>query len=187
MQLQKKCIAALVCTLLCCLLLPLTVFAHPGRTDSQGGHYDHQNGGYHYHHGYPAHDHPGGVCPYETDVQAVEEDDDPDVPVYENKHAYEGDQEESDKPINRKQVGKNNDSEDASSIIPAVMIITLLLSPFYVGGIIIHIRLRRKSGLVKAHSDQQAQHHSLDTFSLLLPGVAIVAAIILILVLLYFS
>lgn len=41
-----------------------TALAHGGRTDSQGGHHDRQNGGYHYHHGYPAHDHPNGECPY---------------------------------------------------------------------------------------------------------------------------
>lgn len=49
----------------------LTAFAHSGRTDSSGGHYD--DGDYHYHHGYPAHDHydmdGDGVrdCPYRFD------------------------------------------------------------------------------------------------------------------------
>ena len=44
--------------------------AHSGRTDSQGGHHDYKNksglGSYHYHHGYEAHLHPNGVCPYEN-------------------------------------------------------------------------------------------------------------------------
>lgn len=45
------------------------VEAHSGRTDSSGGHHDYSNasglGSYHYHcGGYPAHLHPGGVCPY---------------------------------------------------------------------------------------------------------------------------
>ncbi len=48
--------------------LTLTVEAHSGRTDKYGGHRDNKNvsglGSYHYHHGYPAHLHPGGVCPY---------------------------------------------------------------------------------------------------------------------------
>lgn len=39
--------------------------AHSGGTDSHGGHYGPD--GYHYHHGYGAHQHPGGYCPY-TDV-----------------------------------------------------------------------------------------------------------------------
>lgn len=45
--------------------------AHSGRTDSQGGHYDSETGEYHFHHGYPAHQHydidGDGIpdCPYE--------------------------------------------------------------------------------------------------------------------------
>ena len=44
-------------------LLPLISFSHGGRTDSKGGHNDNINGGYHYHHGNPAHSHANG-CPY---------------------------------------------------------------------------------------------------------------------------
>lgn len=46
------------------------VLAHPGRTDSNGGHYDRSTGEYHYHHGYSAHQHydmdGDGIpdCPY---------------------------------------------------------------------------------------------------------------------------
>lgn len=46
------------------LSITFPTFAHSGRTDSQGGHHDRSNGSYHYHHGYPAHDHPNGECPY---------------------------------------------------------------------------------------------------------------------------
>ena len=42
------------------------VYAHSGRTDSNGGHYDSSAGEYHYHHGYSAHQHINGVCPYEN-------------------------------------------------------------------------------------------------------------------------
>lgn len=59
---------------LCAAMLPVlilafsfTVWAHPGRTDSSGGHYNRSTGEYHYHHGYPAHQHPDGVCPYDFD------------------------------------------------------------------------------------------------------------------------
>ena len=50
--------------------IPITVFAHPGSTDGRGGHYDRSTGDYHFHHGYPAHDHydmdGDGIddCPY---------------------------------------------------------------------------------------------------------------------------
>lgn len=47
------------------ILLPASIFAHPGRTDSNGGHYNRSTGEYHYHHGYPEHQHKNGVCPYE--------------------------------------------------------------------------------------------------------------------------
>lgn len=54
-----------------CLLLPVTAQLHPGSTDSKGGHIDNSTGEYHYHHGYPAHQHEDldgdGVldCPYD--------------------------------------------------------------------------------------------------------------------------
>ena len=62
----------------CCLLflvlafsLVLSASAHSGGTDSQGGHTDHSTGGYHWHHGYSAHQHTdkdgdGDLdCPYD--------------------------------------------------------------------------------------------------------------------------
>ena len=63
----------LLIALVICFNLPVIAFAHPGKTDSSGGHTDHSTGDYHYHHGYPAHDHydmdgDGTVdCPYEFD------------------------------------------------------------------------------------------------------------------------
>ena len=51
-----------LCSLFSC------AYAHSGKTDSSGGHKDKYNesglGSYHYHHGYSAHLHPNGVCPY---------------------------------------------------------------------------------------------------------------------------
>lgn len=46
--------------------------AHPGGTDSSGGHYNRSTGEYHYHHGYSAHDHVDGVCPYDYDDKTGE-------------------------------------------------------------------------------------------------------------------
>lgn len=57
------------------LLLSPTVLAHSGRTDANGGHYYRSTGEYHYHHGYPAHQHydmdGDGIidCPYDFDDQ----------------------------------------------------------------------------------------------------------------------
>ena len=48
------------------ILLSIIFLTHGGRTDSSGGHNDRINGGYHFHHGYPAHSHFDG-CPYLDD------------------------------------------------------------------------------------------------------------------------
>ena len=45
---------------------------HPGRTDENGGHYDRSTGEYHYHHGYPAHQHENGICPYDNENRVNE-------------------------------------------------------------------------------------------------------------------
>ena len=59
---MKKIIIILT-VILCC---STTVFAHEGPIDQYGGHYHEYDGKkyYHYHHGYDAHQHPNGVCPY---------------------------------------------------------------------------------------------------------------------------
>lgn len=62
---MKRSLFLLIVLLVC--LLPVCTFAHSGRTDSNGGHYDRSTGEYHYHHGHPAHQHENGVCPYEFD------------------------------------------------------------------------------------------------------------------------
>ncbi len=54
--------------ILACALLLLCAFpacASPGRTDANGGHIDSATGEYHFHHGFPAHQHINGVCPYD--------------------------------------------------------------------------------------------------------------------------
>lgn len=53
---------ALSTILILCLCIPTS--AHSGKTDAAGGHYDSSTGEYHYHHGYPAHQHENGDCPY---------------------------------------------------------------------------------------------------------------------------
>ena len=53
------------------LVLSSVVYAHGGRTDGNGGHYNRSDGSYHYHHGYSAHSHydmdgdGDEDCPYE--------------------------------------------------------------------------------------------------------------------------
>lgn len=61
-----KRISVLLITILL-LLLTVPAYAHPGKTDANGGHYNRSTGEYHYHHGHPEHQHPNGVCPYDFD------------------------------------------------------------------------------------------------------------------------
>lgn len=77
MNKSKKFISAVGCLL---MLTPVAL-AHPGKTDANGGHWNTETGEYHYHHGYPAHLHNNGVCPYGFDVkydpQYAEEEPEP--------------------------------------------------------------------------------------------------------------
>ena len=65
---RKLLIVCIVAILFSAIVYP--VYAHSGRTDSNGGHTDRSTGEYHYHHGYSAHNHydmdGDGIddCPY---------------------------------------------------------------------------------------------------------------------------
>jgi hypothetical protein len=66
---MRKVILVVACLL--ALSMTITVYAHPGGTDSKGGHMNSNTGEYHYHHGYSPHDHydidgDGEIdCPYD--------------------------------------------------------------------------------------------------------------------------
>lgn len=51
----------------------VNAFAHQGGTDSKGGHYNRDTGEYHYHHGYSAHQHTNGECPYDFKDNTTEQ------------------------------------------------------------------------------------------------------------------
>lgn len=72
MNKNKKRVLLILLTVLSIISIAGNSYAHPGKTDSNGGHKDNQNksglGSYHYHcGGYPAHLHTNGVCPYASD------------------------------------------------------------------------------------------------------------------------
>ncbi len=66
---MRKFVRSLVLVPLLALVCLSVVFAHPGKTDADGGHYNRSTGEYHFHHGYPEHQHPNGKCPYDFDDQ----------------------------------------------------------------------------------------------------------------------
>jgi len=68
---NKLKLASILLIVLSIISIGINVFAHSGRTDSNGGHKDNKNksglGSYHYHcGGHPAHLHTNGVCPYSS-------------------------------------------------------------------------------------------------------------------------
>lgn len=55
---RKRILLCILCSVLLLFsIAALTAYAHPGRTDSNGGHYISGTSSYHYHHGYPKHNH----------------------------------------------------------------------------------------------------------------------------------
>lgn len=66
---MRKILLALGVVIFTAAFTLIIALAHGGRTDSSGGHRDNNNvsglGSYHYHHGYSAHLHTNGVCPYD--------------------------------------------------------------------------------------------------------------------------
>ena len=64
---KRKCLFPLLALILL-FILPVSALAHPGGTDANGGHYE--DGEYHYHHGYPAHQHTNGICPYDSSASS---------------------------------------------------------------------------------------------------------------------
>ena len=69
MRTASKAILSVFSVILLIMFFVITACAHPGRTDSKGGHKDNENqsglGGYHYHcGGYQAHLHSEDGCPY---------------------------------------------------------------------------------------------------------------------------
>lgn len=70
---SKKIIFLISLVIIFCFLFPVSLQAHPGDTDAYGGHYNHSTGEYHYHHGYPEHQHIDGGCPYMLSIPSQEE------------------------------------------------------------------------------------------------------------------
>ena len=109
------------------LLLSCSALAHSGRTDSNGGHRDSSTGEYHYHHGYPAHQHIDGKCPYAFNVP--ENGDIPDSFFHENKSGgYKSSK-------SNKYSGTADSISFPLEICVVLVVIALLIFPFLKGRI----------------------------------------------------
>lgn len=105
-----------LCVAILCLAIPSISPIHSGGTDGDGGHYNHSTGEYHYHHGYSAHQHYNGKCPY--DVQEEEYDcgrEDCDIPgqhYHANKATTTTTKRTTEKQQNSKNDSVSKDSSD---------------------------------------------------------------------------
>ena len=160
------------------LLLLTVVSAHPGRTDSHGGHYDSETGEYHYHHGYAAHQHTDlnddGIqdCPYDFDDKtgessgssssssqvSQEERTDPAAETSNTDSNLSG---KSSEPASQARASSGDDSEDARHellILGASFVVFFIIIP--ISADVIDRRHDRVFRLNGALSDLQKIHET---------------------------
>lgn len=87
LKIKRLIIFIFVLTFIIFLSFGLVTYAHSGGTDSNGGHYDSTTGEYHYHHGYSAHQHINGECPYDFD-DGTNENESRDLDLNNPNHVY---------------------------------------------------------------------------------------------------
>ena len=122
------------------LLCSIPVCAHQGKTDSKGGHYDRQNGGYHYHHGYPAHEHTNGECPYDYDTQTQESEKEPSEEIQSQNGITNSDKQPSETTEN-----SSNIKWKITSFLLTVLRFLLFFAAFYgITFIIVFLFISRK-------------------------------------------
>lgn len=120
-------------------LLTISAFAHAGRTDEQGGHFDNEAQEYHYHHGYPAHQHEDGECPYNF----VDNEDKKETKSANNKTTFDWDAiKEKNKEIPDNSIKKNSNNKKIH-VISVLIIIAISLKVF----LLIRKKIRRKKTL----------------------------------------
>lgn len=121
----------------------MTCFAHSGGTDANGGHYDSSTGEYHYHHGYPAHQHPDGMCPYSYDDktdhssgQSYNDDSIKSNKNYSNSDSIKNNFKDSERTTNvqnnKKTVSEENKDESLTCFTLLLIIIAIVYSLLYV-------------------------------------------------------
>ena len=146
---MKRIILAVLSALLLSLSMSATVYAHSGRTDSNGGHYDSSTGRYHYHHGYPAHYHTNGRCPYTSDLGR---EDGLDDLIKKEEEKIKEEKEETKKENNTLlgimicvfivgvilcKVGESKNSKNEETMIQTIGVCLCVLAGIYLVGLLI--------------------------------------------------
>ena len=105
------------------------VYAHSGRTDSNGGHYVGGTSEYHYHHGYPAHDHIDGVCPYRLNENVTKKNNISDSIISDKDDNKNNDKViKSNIEVNNK---KNNEKSTFNTIIGIFFLSIFVIIPLF--------------------------------------------------------
>ena len=117
-----------------CILITNYIYFHPGRTDSNGGHYDKSTGEYHYHHGYSAHQHENGECPYDFDdntnhspsTGVINKDKVYDLDEYKYYKVYDTSSSNDDESI----IDESSEEKEENKKVDIMATISLLLFAF---------------------------------------------------------
>ena len=175
-------------------LVLLSVFAfvavsHSGRTDSNGGHYNRSTGSYHYHHGYPAHQHKNGVCPYRSEAKTTSEeatdeiiDDEPDdeftFPTSSGKYTTEAqyalmtaNQKTTENKKAESETTKSDDKDsqsgflsefDSDPLLPALFLIGVLLLVIFIIFMVARTQAKEKEELENSLDSYKRQFFKKD-------------------------
>ena len=144
---MKNKIIVISATFLILLFLSQVSYAHSGRTDSNGGH--NSAYGYHYHHGYPEHQHTNGICPYNYDDQTNHSSSSNSSSITQEQHDY-NDNSNSSNTIKIPTIKQDSDNaKDDRAIdfkinIVVFVIIASLLFPIFIHDFLEFIRNEKK-------------------------------------------
>lgn len=158
------------------MLFAIIASAHNGKTDSSGGHYDHSTGQYHYHHGYPAHQHydmnKDGIidCPYDF-VDNTDHSNSGNSNS-ENSTTVDGTTVDSNTPTSKPRVT----SETIFKIIGASLVVIILLSAFLFPLSVLVFR-KLVSVLSKKLFDVEPKESTSNTISIIIIIVLIVTIV----------
>lgn len=164
-----------VIVLLVAVLSSFTLL-HTGRTDSNGGHYNHSTGEYHYHHGYSAHDH------YDMDGDGIV-----DCPYnFKDNTNNKSNTSKSESKTNNFSESSNNSvkkQNSATTIVDVIQMIILVAIYSYIAFFIIlwlvYLVIGVIEKLVRKHSEKVSNYLKSDKFGKIISIVVAIASIVI--------
>ena len=144
MNSKKNIIRYIIYGILIVLILCVpSVSAHSGRTDSQGGH--NSPSGYHYHHGYPAHQHINGTCPYNFDDKT-------------NHKSSQSSEKDKLSTQYEDSVGSKSDNKPANTNWWIIVLLLIIVAVPNVIGLIMHLTFKFQN--IKSQKTSKARNQN---------------------------